>query len=199
MTDEGTIRAFLALDYPDAVGGAIAAAQERLKRFVFGEIRWVRPEGIHLTLKFFGDIPQNAVAGIAAVVGKKAAETPTFALAVSGVGVFPDLRHPRVLWLGMKGESERLLAFQQALERMFQEIGFPREERPFRPHLTLARIRPSSRRGLSGLDKALEKGGKTAEKPFLAEGLSLMQSTLTPQGAIYTRLGGFPLAGTKER
>jgi 2'-5' RNA ligase len=199
MTDEKTIRAFLALDHPEAVGRTIAAAQDRLKKCIHGEIRWVRPEGIHLTLKFFGDIPQNAVAEIAAVVEKKAVETQPFALAIGGMGVFPDPHRPRVLWLGMKGELERLLGFQQTLERALQEIGFPSEERPFRPHLTLGRIRPSGPRGLAGLDKALEKDGETAGGEFLAAGISLMQSTLTPQGAIYTRLGGFPLAGLNGR
>jgi 2'-5' RNA ligase len=199
MADDGTIRAFLALDHPDAIGRAIAAVQERLKRRLFGEIRWVRTEGIHLTLKFFGDITAAQAASIAAVVEKKAIETPTFALSLRGIGVFPDPRRPRVLWLGMEGELERLLVFQEALERAFQEIGFPREERPFRPHLTLARISPSGPRGVTGMAKALEKGGETAGEEFLAADISLMQSTLTPQGAIYSRLGGFPLAGRKER
>jgi 2'-5' RNA ligase len=199
MTDDKTIRAFLVLDHPDAIGRAIAAVQERLKKCLSGEIRWVRPEGIHLTLKFFGDLSAAQAEEIAAVVEKKTVETPPFALAISGVGVFPDPRRPRVLWLGMKGELERLLGFQEALERSFQEVGFSREERPFRPHLTLARIRPADPRRLAGLEKALEKGGEPAGEPFLAAGISLMQSTLTPQGAIYTRLRGFPLAGRKER
>ena len=195
MTDDRTIRAFLALDHPDAIGRIIAAVQERLKKCVFGEIRWVRPEGIHLTLKYFGDVSAAQAAAIAAVVEKKAVETPSFALSLGGIGVFPDPRRPRVLWLGMKGELERLLGFQETLERAFIEIGFPREQRPFRPHLTLARIRPSGPRGVTGLGKALEKGGETAGEGFIAAGISLLQSTLTPQGAIYTRLGGFPLAG----
>lgn len=195
MTDEGKIRAFLALDHPETLGRAVTAAQERLKRCLRGEIRWVRSAGIHLTLKFFGDIADSQVEEIAAVVKPRAAKTAPFSLTLAGVGVFPDPHRPRVLWLGLEGELARLVGFQQALEQAFQEHGFPREARPFRPHLTLGRMKPTGARGVAGLEKVLEKGGRCPGETFLAPAISLMQSTLTPQGAIYTRLGGFPLAG----
>ncbi|MCE5283235.1 MAG: RNA 2',3'-cyclic phosphodiesterase [Deltaproteobacteria bacterium] len=193
MNADRMIRSFLAIGIPGEILGEIGRLQERLKREIQGDIRWVRPDGIHLTLKFFGDIPEGAVSDISAVVEKAVAGHDPLDLSVSGAGVFPDLRRPRVLWLGMTGDVERLLTLQTTLERDLQRIGFPREERPFRPHLTLARIR--SQRDMTGLGRALEKRGGCEAGRFVAAGLGLLKSDLTPQGAIYTKLREFPFAG----
>jgi len=193
MEDEKKIRSFLALDPPEEVLREIGAVQNRLRKLIEGDIRWVRPEGIHLTLKFFGDISGGDVANIATVVEKAAEGERPFSLAVIGAGVFPDPNRPRVLWLGMNGDVERLLAFQKGVEQALLQIGFPREERPFRPHLTLGRIKTS--RGLIGLARALEKGEEYTAGRFVASGLSLIKSELTPRGAVYTKLKWFPFTG----
>jgi 2'-5' RNA ligase len=193
MTAERTIRAFLALDPPEEILREVGRIQDRLRKLVHGDLRWVRPEGIHLTLKFFGDISENAVESISAVAGHAAAEAGPFELAIGGMGVFPDLSRPRVVWLGMNGEVARLVTFQQGLERALGEIGFPPEERPFRPHLTLGRIK--SPKGLTGLAEVLEKEKTVTAGSFTASALSLFQSDLTPRGAVYTRLATYPFAG----
>ncbi|MDP2840106.1 MAG: RNA 2',3'-cyclic phosphodiesterase, partial [Syntrophales bacterium] len=167
--------------------------QDRLRKLIRGDLRWIRPEGIHLTLKFFGDVPENAVADISAVAGPAAAAVGPFELAIGGAGVFPDPIRPRVVWLGMNGEVARLVAFQQRLERALGETGFPPEERPFRPHLTLGRVK--SPKGLTGIAEALEKGETVTTGSFTASGISLFQSDLTPRGAVYTRLAEYPFAG----
>ena len=190
--DEKMIRAFLAIDPPEEILGEIGRIQERLQRLIRGEVRWVRPEAIHLTLKFFGDIPETAVADIAAVVEKAAAAEAPLTFSIGGAGVFPDLRRPRVLWLGMDGDVPRLLRLQKEIEGGLGVAGFPAEERPFRPHLTLARIK--SPRGLTGLERALEKGEKYAAGEFTAAGIGLIRSELTPRGAVYTKLKWFPFA-----
>lgn len=192
MTDEETLRSFLALDTPDEIRKEIGAAQDRLKRIIQGDIRWVRPEGMHLTLKFFGNISGSDAANISDAVGRAAAGIRPFALAIGGVGAFPDPHRPRVLYLGMTGDVERLVAFQKGLEQALSMIGFPREERPFRPHLTLGRIR--NPRGLIGLAGVLEKGESYAAGQFTASGLGLFKSDLTPRGAIYTRLAWHPFS-----
>ncbi|MDP1989724.1 MAG: RNA 2',3'-cyclic phosphodiesterase [Syntrophales bacterium] len=193
MTDETAIRSFLAIDPPEEVLKGIDAVQRRLRKLIEGDIRWVRPEGIHLTLKFFGDIFAADVANISTVAEKTTEKERPFSLAIGGAGVFPDPHRPRVLWLGMNGDVERLLVFQKGLDQSLHEIGFLREERPFRPHLTVARIKTS--RGLIGLVRALEKNEEYSAGRFVASGLSLMQSELTPKGAIYTKLKWFPFAG----
>jgi 2'-5' RNA ligase len=193
MTDERTIRSFLALDPPEEILREIGRVQNRLRELIHGDVRWVRPEAIHLTLKFFGDIPECDVANISAVAGKAAAEVGPFDLAIGGAGVFPDMNRPRVVYLGMNGDVARLVTFQKELERALQEIGFPREERPFRPHLTLGRIK--SPKGMIGLAKALEKRETYTAGRFVASGLNLFKSDLTPRGAIYTKLAVYPFAG----
>ncbi len=193
MTDEQTIRSFLALDPPEEILREIGQVQNRLQKLIHGDVRWVRPESIHLTLKFFGDISENAVANISAVAEKAAAAVGPFDLAIGGAGSFPDPHRPRVVYLGMNGDVARLVIFQKELERALQEIGFPREERPFRPHLTLGRIK--SPKGLIGLAEALEKGETYTAGRFIASGLNLFKSDLTPRGAVYTRLAGYPFAG----
>lgn len=193
MTPEGTtgtIRAFLALDPPAEVRRRIADIQSGLKRTVQGKIGWVRPEGIHLTLKFFGNIgPQDVAAISEAVRGKTGAAAP-LELAVRRIGVFPDLRRPRVIWLGTEGDVERLAALQQELDEAFAAIGITAEDRPFRAHLTLGRIKTAS--GLTGLAKAVADGGGAEAGSFRAAGLILFRSELHPTGARYTKLAEFP-------
>jgi len=193
MTDDAPLRTFLAIEIPEEVRKGVALFQERLKSRIYGDIRWVRPEAIHLTLKFFGDIPPGDVTGIANVVERAVAGVEPLALAIGGTGVFPDLRRPRVLWVGILGDVARLLLLQAELEQGLERIGFPREERPFRPHLTLGRIR--SPRGMADLGKVLEKGKGFDAGRFVAAELALFRSELTPHGAIYTKLKGFPFGG----
>ena len=192
MPDEGTIRAFLALDPPPEVLRRIADIQSALRRDIRGALSWVRPEGIHLTLKFFGGIAQSDVDAVSEVVAGQTAGIRPLRLEAKGLGVFPNLRRPRVLWIGIGGEVDRLTALQQAIEGGLEAAGFPGEERPFRAHLTLARIKTPH--GLEGLDGALA-GRDSAAGAFTASGLTLFQSELTPKGAIYTVLGYFLFQG----
>jgi len=193
MPDEETIRAFLALDPPPEVLRKIADIQGMLRMNIQGALKWVRPEGIHLTLKFFGAIAAKAVSAVSEVVAGQAAGARPFNLEAKGLGVFPDTRRPRVLWLGIGGEVERLSALQQAIDQGLEACGYPREQRPFRAHLTLARIK--SPQGLGGLDGVLTAKGSESAGKFTATGLTLFKSDLTPKGAIYTVLNHFPFQG----
>jgi len=193
MASEDTFRTFLAIDPPEAVRQEIGRIQEQLKRTVQGMIRWVRPAGIHLTLKFFGDITGADIARIADAVKPEAATAAPLDMQVKTIGVFPDLNRPRVVWLGMAGDVDRLLALQKVLDRRFMALGFPREDRPFRAHLTLGRIKTS--KGLIGLARAVEQGAATEAGSFQARGLILFKSELKPAGALYTKLAEFPFTG----
>jgi 2'-5' RNA ligase len=193
MPDEETIRAFLALDPPPEVLRKIADIQGMLRMNIQGALKWVRPEGIHLTLKFFGAIAAKAVSAVSEVVAGQAAGARPFNLEAKGLGVFPDTRRPRVLWLGIGGEVERLSALQQAIDQGLEACGYPREQRPFRAHLTLARIK--SPQGLGGPDGVLAAKGSESAGKFTATGLTLFKSDLTPKGAIYTVLNHFPFQG----
>lgn len=193
MPEKRTIRAFLALDPPPEVLRKIADIQAEIRGSIRGAVSWVRPEGIHLTLKFFGNVAQADTEAISAVVDEYAAAAGPFDLEAKGLGVFPGLKRPRVLWIGIGGEVEQLIALQKAIDQGLEMRGFPREERPFRPHLTLARIK--SPQGLGGLDGALAARGALSAGKFKATGLTLFKSNLAPKGAVYTILGHFPFQG----
>jgi 2'-5' RNA ligase len=193
MPDPETIRAFLALDPPPEVLRKVADIQTAIRKNIQGALSWVRPEGIHLTLKFFGNIAAKDVRAVSEVVAGQAAGVRPLNLEAKGLGMFPETRRPRVLWLGIGGEVERLIVLQQAIDQGLEASGFPREERPFRAHLTLARIKTP--RGLGGLESVLAAKGAESAGKFTATGLTLFKSELTPKGAIYTTLGYFPFQG----
>jgi 2'-5' RNA ligase len=188
---EKNIRAFLAIEPPEDILQAVARMQEKLKREISGRISWTKPQGQHLTLKFFGDISTEDVKNICAAVQNRIASGSALNLKIEKLGVFPDARRPRVLWCGITGDEEKLLAIQKQLDDDFASIGFPGEDRPFRAHLTLARIKDAH--GLAGISEALTKHSGFVAGEFVGKELILFQSRLTPQGAIYTRLAEFVL------
>lgn len=190
MPDGETVRSFLAIDPPEAVRRNIARIQEALKRNIRGTISWVRPEGMHLTLKFLGNIGESDVQAVAAAVAGPAAATPVLKLNVQGLGVFPGPRRPRVLWIGTGGDIERLIALQKAVDLGCEACGFTKEERPFQAHLTLARIK--SPQGVAGIERMLAEKGTGAAGAFEARSLTLFKSELTRKGAVYTELLRFP-------
>ena len=183
------IRAFLAIEPSEDVLQAMVRLQEKLKREISGKISWTRPQGQHLTLKFFGDISTEDANNISAAVQNRVAGFP-LNLKIEKLGVFPNARKPRVLWCGTSGDVEKLIHLQKQLDGDFAGIGFPEEERPFRAHLTLGRIKDSH--GLIGISEALNKHSAFIAGEFTCNELILFQSKLTPQGAIYTRLATFP-------
>jgi 2'-5' RNA ligase len=192
MTDKKLIRTFLAIDLPEEIKVQIENIQSRLKASVKG-IRWTRPEGIHLTLKFFGNISENEIADISKVVEKNTVDIRPLSLKVSTLGTFPNLKRPRVLWLGISGSVEKLSDLQKEIEKDLESIGFQTENRAFRAHLTLGRIK--SPKNVKGLSEIIKKEEIYDAGSFCAGGLTLLKSDLTPQGAIYTKLAYFPFDG----
>ena len=195
MAEGEKVRTFLAIDPPEGVIRKIAAIQDALKKSIHGSISWVRPQGIHLTLKFFGDIDREDIGTISGIAAGRAAAAPALTLDIQGLGVFPNARRPRVLWIGVGGETAKLIGLQQSIDAELEACGFKKEERPFRAHLTLARIK--SPQGLAGIDRMLAEKGTESAGSFEAKGLTLFKSDLTPQGAIYTVLADFPFQGSK--
>jgi 2'-5' RNA ligase len=194
MTDsEKNIRAFLAIEPPEDILQAMSRLQEKLKREISGRISWTKPQGQHLTLKFFGDISTGDVKNICSAVQNQVVSEPSLNLKIEKLGVFPDARRPRVLWCGVTGDGEKLSVLQKQLDSDFATTGFPREDRPFWAHLTLGRIKES--RNLSGISEALTKHNAFAAGEFSCKELILFQSKLSSQGAVYTKLAEFALDG----
>ena len=193
MDDQGSIRTFLAIEIPLDILNEIGSIQSRLKRTLQGMVRWVRPEAIHLTLKFFGNVSENNIAEISRIMEEHVNGISPFAFDVQKLGVFPNMNRPRILWLGISGDVDALILFQKSMERKLRGGDLPKEESPFRPHLTLARIKEP--KGLMGLAKIIEKSDNYRAGRFDAEGLHLYRSQLTPRGAVYTKLAYFPFSG----
>jgi 2'-5' RNA ligase len=153
----------------------------------------VRPASIHLTLKFLGDIAEAQVPAIHRALETAARMEAAFTLTVEGLGVFPDVRAPRVIWVGLTGEGPRLQALAAGVEATVAPLGFPTEARPFAPHLTLARVKERGRdvgRALAG-SRLLEQPHRVGVLPVTA--IALMRSELKPSGSVYTELCHVPL------
>jgi 2'-5' RNA ligase len=192
MADESkSLRLFVALELPDDVRAALARLQDELRDAGAPKLRWVRPEGIHLTLKFLGSVEERRVAGIEKALDE-AIEPFELALQPSHVGGFGG-RRLRVVWVGLDGDVERLAALAARVDEAMSSEGFERERRPFAGHLTLARVpddAPSEERArLVALIKAFEPEPLPSMR--LSE-VSLMRSILSPTGARYERLASFP-------
>jgi RNA 2',3'-cyclic 3'-phosphodiesterase len=181
------MRLFVALDIPDAVRRALRELMARLKPECTGA-RWVRPEGMHVTLKFLGETDGAKIDSIRAALS-----SIRFGQAVEsdfrGIGFFPNEFHPRVVWCGIEA-SPNLPHLAADVDRAFQPVGFPAESRPFTPHLTLARF--NSHKGLDTLVRAANNLKSYDFGSARSSEFHLYQSVLKPSGAEYTRLATFP-------
>lgn len=179
-----TLRTFIAIELPAVIRAALADLQQQLKPLGRG-VSWTRPDGIHLTLKFLGDIESGRVEAIAQAVERACLGTAAFTITVTGVGGFPNLTRPRVLWVGVEERTGRLNTIQARIESELATLGLPREERRFSPHLTLGRVKLPE--ALQSLCAEMQQRG-FAPMPFTAESLVVMRSELKPDGALYTPL-----------
>jgi len=191
-----TVRVFVAIDLPETAKEALREAVADLQDSVPEGIRWVRPEGIHLTLKFLGDVSTARAGDIQEAMERAAREFGPggFRLALSGLGVFPNPREPRVLWAGVSGDIEALEHLQSLVDGCLEGAGFARERRPVRPHLTLGRVRdqvvPEERRRIG---QAMRQASPPREVEWQVGEIHLIRSTLTSGGAIYDSIGSAPL------
>ena len=191
MTGSGDkVRTFIAILLPDAAREVLSECIQQLSGSATPGVRWVDPEGIHLTLRFLGDIPAERVEDVLAAQGVAAGSHEPFSLQLSGLGMFPNSDRPRVLWAGVSGDMDALRLLQQGVETQLEGVGFPRDRRPFAPHLTLGRIRDrassAERKHIAAVTESAALGHA---EPWVVEESHLIRSTLTPQGAIYTSLG----------
>ncbi len=147
---------------------------------------WVRPASIHLTLKFLGEIKEEEIERINAQLRSVAAETAPFQLSVKKLGVFPNEKFPRVLWIGIQQGHDAVVALQQKVEEALVQLGFPAENRPFHPHLTLARIK--SLRGTRQMMDVVKSHENSEAGGCRADRVILFKSVLKPTGAVYTRI-----------
>jgi 2'-5' RNA ligase len=185
MQRSHNIRAFVALKLTEKIISSIKKIQDDLKLYGF-PVRWVRPEKMHLTMKFFGEISESDINNIKAAMNNCAGSYAPLSLSAKGLGIFPGISRPRIIWTGISGEASRLFDLRNALEKRFEEIRFKKEERPFKGHLTLGRFRERADSGK--LVEALKKFQSFESEIFVAGGISLYKSDLRPEGPEYTEL-----------
>ena len=181
------MRVFVAIDLPEAVRVALHQQQATF-RAVSPDGRWTRPEGIHLTLKFLGEISDQQVTQAINAL-KELRPFETFSTEVKGFGFFPDTRRPRVFWAGVATPPNLVMLTEQVAHAM-EKLGFAREDRPFTPHLTLARFKVP--RPQPALQSHLERLGEPSLGSFKVSEFFLFESKLSPQGAEYRKVTRFP-------
>ena len=183
------IRSFIAIELPDELKAEIKRLQAKLKSDGEVGVRWVDPGGIHLTLKFLGDVAADKIDEITEAIRAAVQGISTFRLEVKGLGVFPNLNRVRVVWVGLNGELDKLAQLAKSIEANVSPLGFPTESREFTPHLTLARVGdrvPSDER--QKLGQLIASTKFEAKSAIEVKTINLMKSQLTLQGAIYSRL-----------
>ena len=185
-----TWRLFIAIELPEEVLKAIGRLQNDLKKVIPARsARWTHPEGIHLTLKFLGDVPAEQVGELEAAIKEIGAAHRPLELQAGGLGCFPNLERPRVLWLGLGGDLVKLAALQEDVEKRIAPMGYPTEERGFNPHLTLARTaRDASRADAAAIGAAVSQHDQGQLAAWRVGSVSLMRSFLKPDGAVYEQV-----------
>lgn len=193
-TMNSRLRLFVAIELPDAVKNELGKLINALNAANTGNVRCVRPEGVHLTLKFLGNIDSRRVDTLSEALTRAVGRHTAFSLQLGQAGAFPNLHRPRVLWVGIDGDMTALATLQADVEGELAGVGFAKEEREYNPHLTLARIRngsqPSSVERVTGI---LTSNPVNRHLKIPVTRMSLMRTELHPNGAIHRRMVSIPL------
>ncbi len=193
---EEALRVFIAIELPADLRQWLREARAALEaRMPPGSVRWTDPNGIHLTLKFLGEVPSRRTGEIRSVLDGLAPSFRTFPLTAAGLGCFPNASRPRVIWAGIRSGSQ-LGDLQKRIERDLERIGFPAERRAFSPHLTLGRVKEGENGArLAGIGRAVEAVSMESTAGMDVKDVCLFQSVLQPGGAVYTVLHRAPFSG----
>ncbi|HYA86510.1 MAG TPA: RNA 2',3'-cyclic phosphodiesterase [Nitrospirota bacterium] len=185
------MRMFIAIVIPEEIKSTLTDAQRNLKGLGVVDASWPRPEGIHLTLKFLGEVSESNIPDIINGLRHAVEGIGPLRLEVGSIGTFPNQKNARVVWVGLSGEVEKLSCLQAAVEDAMNSIGFERDERAFTPHLTLGRIKYI--RSRDKWLKALAEAKDIRPSGFDVGAVSLIKSELNPSGAVYTEISRIEL------
>jgi len=190
------IRSFIAIELPPAVKQELTTLEGMLKKRCPDAVRWVDPQGIHITLKFLGNVDSDKIDEINMAIDEATQGLSPFRLELHEVGAFPNLNRVQVVWVGTRGDLDKLAYLQKQIESNTEQLGFPREDRAFTPHLTLGRVRnytsPDDRKKLGQI---LSQTTFNSSQVITVDSVNLMKSQLTSAGAIYTCLYASRLKG----
>jgi 2'-5' RNA ligase len=181
------VRSFLAIELPDTVRNAFQELHSRIVLPQF-DVRWVKPENIHLTFRFFGEVPVEDIRRLSEAVRKASQHTAPCLIRIRGLGAFPNMQNPRVVWTGIEDPAP-LFQLERRISKELDRIGWPPPDKPFQPHLTLGRVRSS--RGRRELQECLERNEHHPVGDCYVDHISLVKSDLYPSGPVYTILDRF--------
>ena len=193
MTELDHVRLFVACEVPDDVRETIGETIEDLRKKSGQAVRWIRPDGVHVTLKFLGEVPTKKLPAVKLAIQEAVVGHAPFELEFSNIGTFGGREGLRLMWVGIAGDVLRLEALVRAVNAALAVVGFEPERRPFRPHLTLGRVKDEiSTRHRAEIEVAV---GKSTVPPvsWRTAQVSLMRSRLTTAGATYEVIATFPL------
>ena len=181
MKGSDQIRAFIAIHLPEAAKAELGLVTDVLAgQMPPHSVRWVQPHLLHLTLRFLGDTAVSDLPALTFALDEIAAAHTPMTLHLSGLGCFPNRSRPRVIWAGLEGEVTAVQTLQSAIEQAMRGLGWPSEDKPFNPHLTLGRVKDGR------LLRSVEWGTKVKEVGVPVTAVHLMESQLRPNGPIYT-------------
>jgi 2'-5' RNA ligase len=191
-----TYRTFVAIELPPSVRRFVGEMQDRLRPALPG-VRWIAADNVHLTLKFLGDVPRTRIDAIRDRVARAARDAAPFALQARGAGVFPGLHRPRVLWLGVIGQTDSLAVLAEKTDAALATLGFPKEKRSFRGHLTIGRFK--GRVNPQQLREGIAALTEVASEAFPVRRVVVFRSVLKPTGAEYSPLAAVPVAAGRSK
>ncbi len=179
------MRCFVAVELPETIRESLAELSRRVRQ---SRVRasWVSPENLHITLRFLGEISEKDAVNLVGLLELLCGEFPCFRLSARGVGAFPNMRAPSVLWAGVQPSDGDIARLQEKTEEAAQRLGCKKEKNRFHPHVTFARIKDP--RGAAGITHFLEDERNWCAGEFNVCGITLFRSELTPRGPLYTKL-----------
>ena len=182
------LRCFIAVEIPEAIRGAIVSSIDSLKKSG-ADVKWVSPENIHITLQFLGDTEEARIPLIKGSLDKILLTYSPFYIKIAGVGCFPDVRRPRIIWVGTE-ESQPVINLHGDIAKGLERLGYQEEERNFTPHLTIGRVK--SNRNSGELIRKMDEIKAASFSGFEVQNITLMKSELKPSGPIYYSLAEIP-------
>ncbi|HOW34842.1 MAG TPA: RNA 2',3'-cyclic phosphodiesterase [Candidatus Omnitrophota bacterium] len=177
-----TLRLFIAIELDPSVREAIGIIQDHLRKSG-ADVKWVKPDDIHLTLKFLGDTPTDIVDKIANAMQESVQSVKKFLIEITGLGAFPKISSPRIIWVGIENGRKEVKQIAASLEEKLETLGIKKEEREFSAHITVGRTR--SPQNIFALSKILKEFKSTAPITQEVSHITLIKSTLTAQGPVY--------------
>lgn len=192
--EKGTFRLFIAAELPENVLQVLSGLGDKIRN-PQDKMTWCKPQNIHLTLKFLGDVKAEDVEPVKRTITGLTKEFPAFRISVKGLGAFPGKKEPRILWAGIEEGKDELIRLAGKLEERMYTIGFSKEDRKYKPHLTLARIKCI--KDVNEFNEKLLKFNDYDAGRAEVDTVSLIKSTLTQQGPIYETICSARLMGER--